>query len=826
MFIIVNRIIPFILLIFISTFAFANKNNSNLGKVQIILNGTILDKKTQLPINGANIYLPDLKKGTVTNALGQYQILGLLTGTYLIEVSFVGYKTVIQNIHLTENLTQNFTLELSVVEDNTVVITGSNKASLIKRNPIAIKAIGKQFLQQNLTTNIIDAIAKVPGINAVTTGPNIAKPFIRGMGYNRILTLYDGVRNEGQQWGDEHGIEVDENSVEKVEVIKGPASLIYGADALAGVVNLIPANFTNNGKTVGQIATELQTNNKLLECTGMLSGNTNSLIWRARASYKQATNYINANDGRVYNTGFKEANINGMIGVNKNWGYSHLGFSFFNDLQEIPDGSRDSATRKFTKQISEIDSIRQIVDHSELNTYKISNIHQLVQNAKIYWANNYNFKNGTNWNLNIGYQNSTRREFNHPMVAIPGLYLQLNTITYDIKYHLNQIKDWNITTGINGMYQTNKIEKGTEFIIPSYTQFDIGAFIFAKKSYNKLDIAFGCRNDIRKFNNNATFTKTNIVTGFEKIVFDNDTIGSAKIFSNYKKTFSGLTGSIGFAYSFSKKLSVKFNLARGFRTPNIAEISSNGVHPGTNIYQLGNSKFKSEFSLQQDVGLTYDAEHISVKLELFNNNIQNYIYNNKLLNKAGNDSIIVAGNQTFQYQQAKANLHGAEFTIDIHPHPFDWLHIENTFAIVFGKKKQRNYFTYLPQIPPVRIITELQANAKKKFIGLQYFFGKVQMENNATQNRILLENETETPTANYTLVNLGFGGGFVNKKRKTIFNISLLANNIFNISYQSHLNRLKYFEPYPNNTTGKFGIYNMGRNIALKLSFPLQFNKN
>src|ERR1019366_2863325 len=149
----------------------------------------------------------------------------------------------------------------------------------------------------------------------------------------------DGIRQEGQQWGDEHGIEVDQNTVDKVEVVKGPASLIYGSDAVAGVVNLLPPNPPPDGKTIGNISSEYQTNNGLIAGSAMLAGNKNSITWMGRASYKMATNYQNSIDGRVYNTAFRELDFSGLTGINRSWGYSHLGVSTFSDLQEIPDGS-------------------------------------------------------------------------------------------------------------------------------------------------------------------------------------------------------------------------------------------------------------------------------------------------------------------------------------------------------------------------------------------------------------------------------------------------------------------------------------------------------
>jgi iron complex outermembrane receptor protein len=807
--------------------------NAGIGIVDPVkssITGKITDKKTGTALEGASIYFPDLKTGSISDKNGVYTVNNLPNGNYLVEVKYVGYKTVLQNISIQGNLTMNFTLEYSVVEENEVVVTGSSKATSIRKNPIPIVSIGKQYLQQNLSTNIIDAIAKVPGINAVTTGPNVSKPYIRGLGFSRILTLYDGVRQEGQQWGDEHGIEVDQNSVEKVEVVKGPASLIYGSDALAGVINLIPANFPSPGKIQGDISTEYQTNNGMFGGSGMLAGNKKDVVWRARASYKEAANYQNKYDGRVYNTGFREADVSGMAGINKTWGYTHIGFSMYNDLQEIPDGSRDSASRRFTKQITEADTLRPIVSDEELRSYKISALHQHVQHYRIYAANNFILKSGGRIALNVGYQKSIRREYSHPQIAVPGLYLLLNTYSYDVKYYLPEINGWSITSGINGMYQKNDAEKGTEFVIPSYSQFDFGPFLFAKKTYKKLELAGGIRYDVRAFNNSALYTKPDAVTGFDKAVYGADTAGATRVFYNYSHTFSGITGSLGATYIFSKTLSAKFNVARGYRSPNISEISANGVHPGTNIYQLGNLNFKPEFSLQQDIGVTYNSEHITVNLELFNNNIQHYIFNQKLLNSAGQDSVIIPGNETFQFQSAKAHLYGSEISIDLHPHPLDWLHFENSLSLVYGTNNGVNgkavpdSAKYLPFIPPLHTFSELRANLKNNIGVFSKLFAKLQFEWYAKQDKAYLEFGTETPTPGYSLCNIGIGGDVLNKKKKTIFTFSLLGNNIFDAAYQSHLNRLKYFEPYPGNATGRNGIYNMGRNIAIKLNFPLNFN--
>ncbi len=811
-------------------FCFANPANAQKKSERFSLSGKITDT-SGAPLQGASVYIADLKKGSVADVNGNYQINNIPGGTYEVEIKFIGYKTDIETIIFDNDITKNVAMQISVTEQSEIVITGSSKATSIERNPIPIVSVNKQFLQQNLSTNIIDAIAKVPGVSEVTTGPNVSKPFIRGLGFNRILTLYDGVRQEGQQWGDEHGIEVDENTVSRVEVVKGPASLIYGSDAVAGVINLIPANPPAQGKIIGDILNEYQTNNRLIENSATIAGHTTDVTWGGTFTHKMATNYKDKYDGRVYNTGFAETDLSANAGINKNWGYSRLGMSVYDDLQEIPDGSRDSATRRFTKQITEADTFRPIVSDAELNSYKISALHQHVQHFNIYSSNNFLLGSGR-LTLNLAFQKSTRREYSHPEIDIPGLFLQLNTYSYDAKYYFKEKNRLSITTGINGMYQDNNVSKGTEFIIPSYNQFDLGPFIFAKKTMGKLEIAGGLRYDFRNFDNSDLFEKISPSTGFGYVVKGADTVGAQHVFSAFKHTFSGGSGSFGLSYKINDQFSVKANIGRGYRAPNISEISANGVHPGTNMYQIGNPDFKPEFNLQEDFGISFNSTHVSINADAFNNNIQNYIYNEKLESKLGGDSVIVPGNQTFKFVASRANLYGGELSIDIHPHPWDWLHFENSLSVVYalnegvaGEAKISDSAKYLPFIPPLHTISELRANIKKAGKTFANAFVKAQFEIYAKQDRVYLANNTETPTAGYQLFNAGFGTDILNKQGKPIVTVSFLGNNLFNVAYQSGLNRLKYFEPYPGNFTGHNGIYNMGRNFSLRVDVPLRIKE-
>jgi len=746
--------------------------------------------------------------------------------TVTIQVSFLGYKSIVDKVDMSTVTSRDFKLEQAITEMNEVVVTGTSRATEITRSPVPITTLNLKELQQNLSTNIIDAIAKLPGVNAVTTGPNVSKPFIHGLGYNRVLTLFDGVRMEGQQWGDEHGIEVDDNSVDRIEIVKGPASLTYGSDALAGVVNLLPASSFHIDTIQGHIDTDYQTNNGLFSASAALNGNKNGIIWGGVISHKQATNYQNRVDGRVYGTAYNETDLRVYAGLNKQWGYSHLSFSLFNDLQEIPDGSRDSLTRKFTKQITEADTFRPIVSDSELNSYKIALLHQHVQHYLIYSSNNF-ILGKSKLGVTLGYQQSIRQEYSHPQFPdIPGTYLDLKTFTYDIKYSLPENKGWETTLGINGMYQLNT-NRGTEFIIPDYHQFDIGPFVLVTKSISKVDLSAGIRYDTRIFNSDPMYTRKNPETGLDMQVYVPDTARTSQPFYSYKHTFSGISGSIGATYNITRNLLIKSNIARGFRAPNILEISANGVHSGSLIYQIGNNVFKPEFSLQEDLGIAYRADHVSGSLDLFNNNISNYIFNKKLLNRAGQDSVIVKGNQTFKFQQSNAQLYGWEANLDIHP--YDWLHFENSISVIYALNRGGNGIIinssnkYLPLIPPLHTNTELRANIIGKSRHFSSLYIKIGMEYYAKQNRIYSAYNTETSTPGYILYNAGIGGEILNSKGKSILSFNILGNNITDVAYQSNLSRLKYFEEYPDNPTGRSGIYNMGRNFSFKLTVPLNF---
>ena len=195
-------------------------------------------------------------------------------------------KTTIQ-----DETTLDVELTPSITEMSEIVVTGTSASTIRELNPVPTIVINNISSNESSSTNIIDAIAKQPGIAQITTGGAISKPVIRGLGYNRVVVLNNNIRQEGQQWGDEHGIEIDEYSVDRVEIIKGPGSLMYGSDAMAGVIHFLAPKPVEDGKIIGNLMSNYQTNSNLLGYSAMNAGNIKGINWLARTSSKTTGNY-------------------------------------------------------------------------------------------------------------------------------------------------------------------------------------------------------------------------------------------------------------------------------------------------------------------------------------------------------------------------------------------------------------------------------------------------------------------------------------------------------------------------------------------------------
>jgi iron complex outermembrane recepter protein len=799
----------FILSLFISTVIMAD----GVTPAKAILSGKITDKKTGETIPGAVLYIPDLQTGTNSNEKGNYKLDNLPRAKVLLQVSFVGYRTIIETIDLEKTSVRNFEMEYAATEINEIVVTGMSKAAEQKRTPTPIAVIPRLTLLQNSSNNIIDALANQPGISQVTTGSGISKPVIRGLGYNRVVVINDGIRQEGQQWGDEHGIEIDESSVNKVEILKGPASLAFGSDAMAGVVNMISAPTLPDGKVLGIISANYQTNNGLFGYSADLAGNRKGLVWDMRYSNKMAHDYQNKYDGFVLNSSFRENAASGLIGFNKSWGFAHLLLSAYNFTPGIVEGDRDSLTGKFLKPVdingaagSEIATGKDFKSYTPLTPF------QKIYHYKAAVNGSFIVGKGSLKTI-LGFQQNQRQEYADILKPDAyGLYFLLNTVNYDVRYNLPEKNNFDISFGMNGMQQTSA-NKGVEFLVPEYNLFDIGVFSILKKSLGKFDLSGGLRYDTRTEHGKELFVNSDGA----KVEFPGE--GSIHKFSDFKTTFSGISGSLGATWQISNIMFTKLNISRGYRAPNIGELGSNGVHDGTVRYEIGDPSLKAENSLQFDYAFGLNTGHISAEADIFDNSISNFIFSRKLSNKSGGDSI-TDGYNTFKFVAGNAHLFGGELRFDIHPHPYDWIHFENAFSYVRAvQKNQPDSTKYLPLTPAPKLLTGLKVDIKKVSTNIRNAYIKFDMENYFRQDKYYAAFGTETSTPGYILMNMGIGSDFINKK-KTLFSLYISANNLANVAYQSHLSRLKY--EAVNYSSGRTGVFNMGRNISFKVIVPFE----
>ncbi len=790
-----------------------------MGHAQSTLTGVVKDSETESVLPGATVYIPDLKKGSITNEAGVFSIDGLPKGKFLVEFKLIGYTALVQPAQIDGQTELRITLTSMATELHEVVVTGISHTTELRKNPIPLTTINNQFLVENTSTNLIDNISKKTGISQIGTGSAISKPVIRGLSYNRIITLYDGTRQEGQQWGDEHGIEIDEFSVDRVEIIKGAGSLMYGSDGLGGVINFLTPNPVSRGSIVGKWMSNYQTNNGLFGNSLSTAGNMKGAYWLLRASNKIAKPFMNAYDGSVFNSGFNEINFNSMIGISKKWGYSELSLSSFNQSVGLVEGDRDSNGNFIRLKNENGSEIETAVTANELNSYRLFIPNQIIQHVRVSNTSNF-YLSESRIQLNVGYQRNQRKEFGNVLDEHEAeLYFDLHTLNYNLIYFLPSIKEWEFSAGTSGMYQQNQ-NKGAEFLIPEYTSFDWGAFAFAKRPIGKLDLAGGLRYDMRTINSHSLYLDA------DGNPTDDPTMTLK--FSNAYITFKNISASVGLTNEFSKFVTGKLNLSRGFRAPNISELASNGRHEGTLRYEYGSFNLDTETSLQLDASVLLNSEHISMEVSLFQNTIDNYIYTEKLLASNGMDSIPDPSDPApaYQYVQGEAQLRGGELTMDIHPHPLDWLHFENSFSFVVGENKSQSKSDsskYLPFIPAPRLQSELRATIKKLGNTFSNSFFKIEFNHFWKQDRVLLENKTETQTASYSLWNMGVGTGVRNKKGSELFSVYFTVTNVFDNAYQHHLSRLKYAAENP--VTGRVGVFNMGRNFSVKIVVPVTFRK-
>ena len=670
------------------------------------------------------------------------------------------------------------------VEINEVIVTGLTGTTKMKYSPTPITVVNKANLRNQPSTNIIDAISRQPGIAQVTTGGAISKPVIRGLGYNRVVVVNDGIRQEDQQWGDEHGIEMDAESVNSVEILKGPASLRYGSDAIAGVIIFHDAPQLSANGLKATFTTEYQTNDGLYDYSGSLQGRQNDWFYGMRITQTRAHAYKNKYDSYVFGSQFQSNAFSANVGRHHRLGQSMLKLSAYHLTPGIVEGERDEYGR------FESDGY----DYNPKSYGQKSLPYQKIFHFKAVFDNTFHIADGSLKTI-VAYQQNRREEFEEFNLA--GLDLKLNTVNYDFHYHTPLLGEWQLVTGLGGMYQHSK-NKGNEYLIPDYGLIDIGLFATASRTVDRWTVSGGLRADHRHLHVYELYDE------------------GLRRFSEFSRDINGYTGSAGIIYNITPRMNFRTNVSRGFRSPNISELSSNGVHEGTARYEIGDSHLKPEYSSQFDIGFDYSSFFFSLQLALFANHIDHFIF-------AKHIGQIFTGNayRAYQYTQGDARLYGGEISIDMHP--IKNLHFDNSFSIVNARQLHQSETTrWLPLTPAPRWICDLKYEWSKLMIseipsGLQLtnVFVAGGLECNLRQNHFYALDDTETATPSYTLFNASVGTDIM-KDRYKLATLTIAGSNLTDRAYQNHLSRLKYADVNP--VTHRRGVFNMGRNITFKLT--------
>lgn len=729
------------------------------------ISGIVLDQNSAEPIIGATILLQKTEKATVTDLEGKFRFDNLSEGEHNLVISSLGYGTKTAKFQIPAEGELEIFLSPTAIEMEEVIVS-TPFHQLQSDNVMKVERATIAELNRTGSMNLSEGISKIAGVETITTGSGIGKPVIRGLSANRVLVYTQGVRLENQQFGDEHGLGINSSGTESVEVIKGPASLLYGSDALGGVLYFNPEKYAPADSTIVELGSTYYSNTLGTESNAGFKTSGDNLKFLVRGNYAAHSDYETGDGQRVTNTRFEEWDLKTGLGYRTEKYKGDLRYNLNSSETGIPEEIGLQSTSKH-----------------------IVEPYQSVQNHILSLDNSFYFK-GSSLDVKLGYLFNDRKEYEgeheeeeheeeeheegeeeHELhEGEPALQMHLETFNYDLKYNFPKKGNFETIVGLQGMYQTNK-NLGEEILIPDAATTDVGVLVTTHYHLEKVDFQAGVRYDHRNL--------------------ETETMGdpmTEEFINEISRNFNSYNGALGVKVDLSSNFTARLNLASGFRAPNLAELTSKGSHHGTNRYEIGNPDLDNEQNYQLDLALEYRNQHFEFFTNAFYNHLNNYIY----LEPTGER---IEENPVFEYVQNNAVLYGGEAGIHLHPHPLDWLHFESNYELVIGEQENGND---LPLIPAQAV----QNTFRIEFPDNNQFhdsFVSVNLKTVFDQNRTGM---FETPTPGYSLLNAGLGTAL--KLQPVALHLQLSGNNLLNKTYISHLSRLK-----PD------GIANMGRNIIL-----------
>ncbi len=784
------------------------------GQSHYQLKGKIVDENNE-PLIGASVMLYPIQEGTIADINGEFVIHNILEGKYEIEISFMGYNTLKDTLILNNSRTYHAKLKVNTLSLQEVVVTDHYAEKRKKEEALNIEVVNDDYLKQNLGGSLMNSLERIGGVSLISIGSGQSKPLIRGLGFNRVVVAENGIKHEAQQWGADHGLEIDQYAVDNVEIIKGPVSLMYGSDAIGGVINMKNRSLPAPNTIGGTVDLSGKSNNELLGGSVSLYGRKKWFYADFRTTmlrygdYKVPTDSIDIysykaalHHHQLRNTAGKEQNFHITLGVIQKQFQSKFYLSNVYTKSGFFANAHGLEPRNVNEALYDKSSRDILHPYQSVNHFKLTNSSQYQ---------------GEGWKLetNLGYQHNYRQErsqyvqHGHMPATFPDTLsfdsdlereFKKNVYAANAKLSIHSSDTWHFNLGVNSSYQENRID-GRGFIIPKYNQFDIGGFALAKYIFS--DISF-IQGGIR-YDNGQIKTSEYLDWFPSMLVEDIDTSYQyLQRAANINKSFSNVSWSLGYNYNPGKWM-YKMNIGKSFRMPIAKELAANGVNYHQFSYEVGNANLAPEVAYQLDAGIEYASSKFAIGASPFLSYFSNYIYLNP---SSDHDRLYGNGNQKFYYTESEVFRYGSE----IHAH-YELSHAIQLGVIgeyvyseqLSGEKKG---FT-LPFSPPASAIFNIKYQ-KPRICCIQNAYLSLDYRITAAQHNIV---PPEKSTDGFQVVNVGLGGDLKAGNQK--IDISVQVQNLFNTKYFNH--------------TSYYRIINIpeaGRNIIVNLSIPFSGSIN
>jgi len=735
---------------------------------QQILSGVVSDSVSEKKLSFATVQLPELHLLTYSNDAGEFQFKNLPLGNFILKISYTGYETFIQTIKISSRENHlTVTLEQLAVETEEVVIYGTHQNSW-KYTPMNIVSVSRSEMNERGNLSLSNALAKLPGMGEMTTG-GISKPVIRGLYGNRIQTQLMGIRFDNQQWQDEHGLGLGDAGIDRVEIIKGPSALTYGSEAMGGVINIIEELPSKTGTTERNANVKFFGNTMGYAADFGIKKANDKWNWRLRLGTESHADYADGNNKRVFNTRF-----NGYVGK----------FSAgFHKAKWVTQNNYMFSLSDFGFVLKGIEAVTTYIDGRYSRSFAGPH-HTVLFN--ILTSENTFFKGVSKIKFNIGVHSNERLEQEGGNKISLNMLLNTVNATLQRNHPMGKKGDW--TLGTDAMFQNNT-NFGSRIIVPDANFLESGSYFSFNIPVGKVVFEIGSRFDFKNIQTFETGTLNTVDTSLFK--------APGTDILPFNHSYTTTNGAAGMCWNPKRFLNLKLNIASGFRAPNLAELSSKGLHEGTVRWEIGNPEMKSEQNFNAEIQVNTEFKNWRLNIAAYNNSINNYIY----LTQTGNEYI---GFSIYNYVQKNAILQGGEILLDIHPQQMQWLDLSASYSKIIGKTSDGEFLPFIPA-DKVNVTLRLEGDAENqqdaaKKITKPYF--------EIGSDYVLAQNnpaEFETVTPEYYLFNAGVGFHFKCKKSKA--NFSLVGNNLLNRVYYDHLSRFKYL-----------GLNNPGRDIVLNFS--------